>query len=175
MPQKLPFWGFLSISSLFLLVACSEKEPTASKTPAIEFLSIKKYTLEATGSSVRRDSVIVDLNFTDGDGDLGEDPRDTTRLKQIFANQPWGNYQIRTMQLVNGNFIEVPIAANAKLFFPRITSKPAYLNGTLSFKQTFIYQATAKLVPIKFQIKIRDRQLNESNTIETDTVRVPIQ
>ena len=168
-----------SISSLLLLIgiislgsACSKNEPTVSSVPSITYKFITKYTLEATTTQNRRDSVVVSIGFRDGNGDLGENIRDTTRLKQTFSNQTWGNYQIRTFQFINGRFEEVVIPANAKLFFELGSSPNGVQEGSLDFRQKFVYRANAQLVPVKFQIRLRDRQLNESNMVETDTIRI---
>ena len=160
------------VSVLFMASACSKDEPAFSNVPAIEFRSVTRYVPKISAGQVRRDSVVIGITFKDGDGDLGEDLRDTTRLKQTFANQPWGNYQIRTFGLVNGTFEEITIAANAKLFFQFANTRRGPIEGGLDFSQTFPYQSNARLVPVKFQIRLRDRQLNESNLVETDTVRV---
>lgn len=172
--QKLTLDALTLVSVLFLASACSKNEPTFSSTPAITFRSLAKYAVGTSAGQAQRDSVVISITFKDGDGDLGEDLRDTTRLKQTFANQQWGNYQIRTLGLINGKFEEVPVAANAKLFFQLSTPQRGPLEGTLDFSQTFPYQSNAKLIPVKFQIRLRDRQLNESNLVETDTVRVPL-
>ena len=154
--------------------ACRTDEIKFSSTPAIEYKSVRKYALNAGAGQARRDSVVVSLAFQDGDGDLGEDPRDTARLKQTFANQPWGNYQIRQFAFVNGRYEEVIVPANVKLFFPPTTTKRGALAGLLDFGQSFPYGANARPTLVKFQIRLRDRQLNESNVVETDTVRVPL-
>ena len=174
MRKKLILNSLTLVSVIGFAAACSKDEPTFSSTPAIEFNSIAKYTIRSNATQIQRDSVVIGITFKDGDGDLGEDTRDTTRLKQVFVNQTWGNYQIRTLQLVNGKFEEVPIPANAKLFFQLSTPPRGPLEGVLDFRQTFPYQGNAKLIPVKFQIRLRDRQLNESNLVETDTVRVPL-
>ncbi len=173
MRQELMLKGLL-LALMVCFASCSKDEPTFSSTPSIEFNSITKYIVGSNAAQTRRDSVVIAITFKDGDGDLGEDTRDTTRLKQIFTNQPWGNYQIRTFQLVNGKFEEVPIPANANLFFQQTSTKRGPIQGALDFRQTFSYQLNAKLIPVKFQIRLRDRQLNESNIVETDTIRVPI-
>ena len=172
-PQKLILKALLLVLTVSF-VSCSTDEPTFSRIPAIKFKSITKYTIGSNVKRTQRDSVVISITFKDGDGDLGEDVRDTTRLNQTFANQPWGNYQIRTFQFVGGKFEEVSVAANSRLFFPQTATKRGPLEGVLDFTQRFPYQSTIRSVPIKFQIRLRDRQLNESNIIETDTVNVPL-
>lgn len=135
----------MAVGIIFVAAACSKNEPVYSSTPAIEFKSVVKYTLGADATQNRRDSVVVSVVFKDGDGDLGENVRDTTRLKQVFTNQTWGNYQIRTFQFINGRFEEILIAANAKLFFELANNQRGPLEGLLGFGQKFLYQSNAKL------------------------------
>lgn len=172
---------FLVLAGILLTVSACFNEPDYSKTPEIGFEGIVKYTLEA-GRGVgqgRRDSVVATISFRDGDGDLGEDTGDTTRIRQLFADQPWANYELRTFQLENGRFTELILPANFKLFFPRLTKEgqKGAIDGTLDFSQKFFYQTGQsgyKIVPVKFQIRIRDRAFNVSNVIETDTIMVPV-
>ena len=158
-------------------VACSNDEPpvNASPSPVITARSVTKIALASTRTQSRRDSVITTISFSDADGDLGEDTRDTTRLKQVFGNQPWGNYQIRTFKLVNSTFEEVSTVAGTKQFV-FLGNKPSRLpqNGTLAYNKVFVYKGNDKLIPVKFQIRMRDRNLNVSNVIETDTIHVPL-
>ena len=173
MRQKLVLNGLMMVLTVSF-GSCSKNEPTFSNTPIIGFRSIAKYTIGTNVARTQRDSVVISITFKDGNGDLGEDVRDTTRLSRTFANQPWGNYQIRTFKFVSGKFEEVSIAGNSKLFFQQTSTKRGPLEGVLDFTQKFPYQSNIKSVPVKFQVRLRDRELNESNIIETDTVSVPI-
>lgn len=158
---------------LGLAFACSKDEPAVSAVPVIGFKSIKKVTLDPTATKAKRDSVVVTISLSDGDGDLGEDPRDSTRQKTIFANQLWGNYQIRAFRLVNNAFEEITQSPTPKLFVDLGRSSRAVL-GTLDYSQLFTYGSSAKRLPVKFQIRMRDRSLHESNVVETDTISLPV-
>ena len=153
-------------------------EPNFDDKPVISFKSIDPIELPASADkrTPRRDSVIITISFQDGTGDLGEDTRDSSRLKNVFGKEAWGNYQIKTFRLVNGNYEELPLDVNSKLYFMRLTKEGqrGAIEGTLDFRQVFFYTNSSKITPVKFQIKIRDRKLQESNVIETDTVHVPI-
>lgn len=180
MQRQLIHSVFLLIGVLLTVSACIN-EPDYSNTPAITFASIVTYPREA-GSGVgqgRRDSVVTTIRFQDGDGDMGEDTGDTNRIRQIFQEASWGNYEVRTFQLVDGKFEELRLGVNDKLYFPRLTreGQKGAIEGTLDFSQKFFYQtgqAGFRIVPIKFQIRVRDRAFNVSNVIETDTVQVPV-
>ncbi len=166
------------VGLLFAVSACIS-EPDYSKTPAISFKGVVKYPIEAgkgVGQS-KRDSVVITIGFQDGDGDMGETTTDTARIKQIFSNETWGNYELRTFELANGKFTELLLGGvNGKLFYPRLTKdgQKGAIEGTLDFSQKFFYQTGYRLAPVKFQIRVRDRALNVSNVIETDTIRVPL-
>lgn len=154
-------------------------EPDYSDTPEISVVGTPvKFTLEAgTGvGAARRDSVILTIRFQDGTGDLGEDNRDTSRIRTLFGRESWGNYELKTFYLDNGRFVEQNAGVNAKLFFPRFTreGQRGAIEGTLDFSQTFPYVRPFRMVPAKFQIRIRDRGLRVSNMVETDTISVPI-
>lgn len=163
-----------------LFLAGCWNEPNFDDKPYIAFKAIDVIDLPASADkrTPRRDSVIVTISFQDGTGDLGEDvgKADSTRLRTIFGKETWGNYQIKTFRLVNGKYEEVNLAVNNKLFFPRLSKEGqrGAIEGTLDFRQNFNYSNSARLTPVKFQIKIRDRKLQESNVIETDTVHVPL-
>ncbi len=156
------------------LLSCSKDEPAINSSPVIAYKSVQKFTLGMSASQPKRDSVITTISFGDGNGDLGENLRDTARLNQVFSNQRWGNYEIRTFQLVNNTFAEITTAASAKLFVGLGGSGSLPQSGTLDYRQIFFYQGNYRLVPVKFRIRMRDRELNESNVIETDTVSIPV-
>jgi hypothetical protein len=171
----------LFLIGLATLVSACFNEPDFSETPNIDFVSVTRETIEATPGigNGKRDSVVIALKFQDKSGDIGEDVSggaDSSRLRTVFAKEPWGNYEIRSFRLIRGNYTEVPFDVNNKLFFPRLykpTQKGA-LEGTLYFRQIFYYNARYGQYPLKFRIRIRDRALNASNVIETDTIVVPL-
>jgi hypothetical protein len=153
-------------------------EPNYSNTPEIQFRSIFKYTIEASRGvgKGKRDSVVTTVSFKDGDGNLGNSiplsREDSIKYKQ---NGGWGNYEIKTFRYINRQFVEFPSTENTTLYFPDLTkNKPkGAIEGTLDFNQTFQYGTIFQLYPVKFQIRIRDRDLNVSNVIETDTITIP--
>ncbi|TAE22205.1 MAG: hypothetical protein EAZ91_24030 [Cytophagales bacterium] len=174
----------LLLFGLTLLLSGCTPEPDFSNTPQIEYLGIdKSERLPSRGGvgGAERDSIVITLNYRDGDGDLGLFDQKTkpTKADSILINSPayreWGNYQIKTLRLVNNKFEELKLSENAVLFFPQLKEgSRGAIEGILDFRQSFLYSRSARIVPVKFQIKIRDRALNESNVVETDTVWVPI-
>jgi len=171
----------LVLFGITLLLSSCWNEPDFSDTPKIEFLGLSPFKRLPSRGGVgggERDSVVISLNFTDGDGDLGvNSPRNKADSAIYYSTfKDWGNYQIKVLRLVNNKYEELKTPENNVLVFPRLTKEgtKGAIEGTLDFRQIFFYSRNAKITPIKFQIKIRDRTLLESNMVETDTVHVPI-
>jgi hypothetical protein len=180
MQRQLIQSGVLFLALTLGLSACFT-EPDFSNTPVIRFQQIYKITKPASADrrTPKRDSVVITIDGEDGDGDLGEDIQlDSARIRRtVFAKETWGNYELRTFQLVNGKYEELILADYQKLFFPRLyrNDKRGPIEITsLDFGSVFPYPNNFRLVTVKFRLKIRDRALRESNTIETDTITVPI-
>lgn len=180
MQRQLIQSGVLFLALALGLSACFT-EPNFSNTPVIRFQQLYKITKPASADrrTPKRDSVVITIDGEDGDGDLGEDTQlDSVRIRRtVFAKETWGNYELKTMQLVNGKYEELILTDYQKLFFPRLYRNdkrgPVEITN-LDFGSVFPYSNNVKLVTVKFRLKIRDRALHESNTIETDTITVPI-
>lgn len=171
--------SYLFLLGIGLTVSACFNEPNYSNTPAIEFKGIDRYTL-AAGKGVgqsKRDSVVTTINFKDGDGDLGNSiPLPKADSLQYRSRGGWGNYQIKVFRLINKQYVEYTnLRNNDFLLFPDLRkNKPkGPIEGPLQFSQIFPYGTRIQLYPTKFQIKIRDRALQESNVIETDTITLP--
>ncbi|QJW88280.1 hypothetical protein HNV11_02250 [Spirosoma taeanense] len=169
---------YLFVFGIALTLSACFNEPNYSDTPEIEFKEVSPpYTIEAgTGiGKQKRDSVIITIGFKDGDGNLGNDvPVPKADSARYVSNGNWGNYKIRTFRLVNKKYEEVNLQENRILYFPDLTKgKPkGAIEGTLEFRQIYYYGNRFRRYPVKYQIQIRDRALNQSNVIETDTVTV---
>lgn len=169
---------YLLLAGIALLLSSCFTEPNYSDVPVIDFKGIFRYPL-AAGTGVgqsRRDSVVITIGFKDGQGDLGTSPdtykADSARYK---ANGGWGNYEIKAFRLINRQYVEYPLSVLNFLTFPNLArNKPrGAIEGTLDFNQIFPYGVRVYNYPTKFQIRIRDRALQVSNTIETDTLTLP--
>lgn len=167
-PYLLVFGIALSLTGCF-------KEPDYSTTPAITYKGMFKYTLPpGTGvGQTKRDSVVITIGFTDGDGNLGSSSQADTSI--YFKNGGWGNYKITTLRLIDGKYQVYSLNDNNTLIFPDLAlGKPkGPIEGTLDFNQKFFYGTVIQRYPTKFQIQIRDRALNVSNIVETDTLTLP--
>ncbi len=173
--QIQPYFLLLGVALAFW--ACIN-EPNYSDTPEIRFIDNYRYTLEAgrgVGKS-KRDSVVISVFFKDGDGNLGNDiPVPKGDSARYASNGGWGNYRIRTFRLESGKYIERQLDVNRTLYFPDLLRKKPKgpIEGPLDFSTTFQYGTVFKIYPTKFKITIRDRSLNQSNEVETDTLNLP--
>ncbi|WP_461051348.1 hypothetical protein [Spirosoma arcticum] len=176
--QRQQIQPYLFALGMSLALSACFTEPNFPDKPEISFIEIPKYPLEA-GRGVgkgKRDSVVISVNFKDGDGNLGNDipvaKGDSTRYA---SNGGWGNYRIRTFRLVNGKYEEAPATVENFLLFPDLAKgKPkGPISGPLHYSVTFQYGTSFRIYPTKFRVTIRDRNLNESNEIETDTINLP--
>ena len=160
-----------------LLISCFQ-EPNYSKVPQIQFKGFSRYTLQP-GSGVgqsKRDSLVITLGFTDGDGDLGNSlPITSSESDRYQQAGGWGNYRIRTFRLENKQYVEQNLVNNNLLIFPRLSreGKTGPIVGDLDLNQLYQYGNRFTIYPTKYRIQIRDRALNISNEIETDTIHLP--
>ncbi|UFH54238.1 hypothetical protein [Spirosoma sp. KNUC1025] len=172
------FYPYGLVFGLSLAASGCFTEPKFSDTPQISFKGISRYPLEA-GTGVgqqKRDSLIITIGFTDGNGDLGNDLPIASDEKERYTQAGgWGNYRIRAFRLENNQYKELATGENTSLYFPRLSreGKKGAIEGDLELEQVYQYGDTYKIYPTKFRIQIRDRALNISNEIETDTISVP--
>lgn len=150
--------------------------PDYSNTPSIEFNSIEKFVfLDVNGTGAPTDSIVVTVDFKDGNGDLGVD---ATQRGDTITYSDWGNYKMTAYRVTpKGKDVieeEYPLPGNERLFFPilRPDGKSGPIKGKLSFSQNFFKSNFTSPGFIKFKITIRDRAMNVSNEIWTDTVGV---
>lgn len=161
-----------------LVVSSCFQEPTYSKVPQIKFRGFSRYTLQA-GSGVgqsKRDSLVITIGFTDGDGDLGNNsPVDSLEIARYRQAGGWGNYKIITLRLENGQYKTLSTGETTTLFLPRLSreGKTGPIEGDLELEQLYPYGNKVTIYPTKYRIQIRDRALNISNEIETDTIHLP--
>ncbi|GAB3930219.1 hypothetical protein [Larkinella terrae] len=162
---------FFGISAL--VIGCIEP-PDFNNTPAISSPTVTSYPAFDDFSQIPKDSVVISVRFQDGDGDLGLSVEE--RTKDSASYRQWGNYELKTYKFVNGKFEFVDLVVLNKLFFPRLKTdnKNSPLEGKLDFSQSFLRSRNTKMVPVKFAVRIRDRKLNVSNVVETDTISIPL-
>ncbi len=157
------------------LVACVDI-PKYDNTPAIAFVGLDKFDMQDPDLGNKFTRVRITLSFEDGDGDLGENIQDSVRSRYLRENGGWGNYHLTVFRKVNDNWLEFPMSENSQMIFPilKTDGKKGPIRGKFDYDMDFPSGAGVKITPVKFSIKIRDRALRESNTIETDEIELPL-
>ena len=130
---------------------------------------------------------VVSFSYTDGDGDLGLDDSDT--LSPFgFHDAHYYNMVIDYLKCVNGVFVKTPLLSphvptspadtlvlydtvtfNARFKRLRDSEDPKAISGTIEYKLT-VQNPLSPNDTIKFEIRILDRALHESNVIQTEAI-----
>ena len=130
---------------------------------------------------------IVSFSYTDGDGDLGLDDGDT--LYPFGFNDPhYFNMVVDYLKAENGVFVKMPLLSphvptgpadtlvlfdtvtfNARFHRLRETDEPKAISGTMDYKLT-VQNPFSPNDTVKFEIRILDRALHESNVIQTEPI-----
>ena len=167
--------------ALALLSSCTE-EPIWSTTPTITFDNIQNITKisnDGFGGQTKIDSVIMQIRFQDGDGDLG---LTEAELKANPAKyKDFRNFEVGVLLKKNGQFVPItfsPALGGLMNFKFKQDQKSGPIEGTVAYSTQFVYAFykgysplfTPKNDTLKFKIFIRDNALNQSNTIETDPI-----
>ena len=140
---KIPF---LILESMCFL-SCS-KDSVLSSVPVIKFLDVN-----STSIKQFKDSLIIRFEYTDADGDIGEENPDKNDL-----------------------FIKDRRLANADYYFVKPLSPPGSeikIKGIISvqIKNTFLL-GTGNSELTQFDIKLRDRAGNWSNSVNTPNISI---
>lgn len=140
---KIPFLILVSIC----FFSCS-KDSSVSSVPVIKFLDVNSTTIKEF-----KDSLVIRFEYTDADGDIGEDNPDKNDL-----------------------FIKDRRLANADYYFVKPLSPPGSeikIKGIISvqIKNTFLL-GTGNSELTQFDIKLRDKAGNWSNSINTPNIKI---
>ena len=163
---------------LGFMLACTGV-PDFSNIPSISFSNVRVITKEEPGQlgTTKKDSVIISINFQDGDGDLGITSTELAALKKTYGDS-LKTYLIDVYVKKNGKFLK----SNPKekfggdiLYHLKEGTKSGPIEGILDYSVNFeygLYQGvpymTGKNDTLKFAVTLKDRALNVSNTIETN-------
>lgn len=173
----------LLIASLSIFVFSCVGEPDFSFTPEIGFNNVKIITTSSPdilGNVSKRDSVIISVDFKDGDGDLGFSEEDFKALVKKTGDSV-KTIDIGIFVLKNGKFIKSnpseKIGGNLKGFRFKQGSKAGAIEGVIDYSTSFGYTnfnkipgLTGKSDTVKFSVQIMDRALNKSNVTETSSI-----
>ncbi len=124
---------------------------------------------------------IITLSYTDGDGDLGLDDTDT--LPPFGYNDThYYNMLVDYLKCVNGEFVKVPLLSwnvqtqsydtltfHARFKRLRDSDEPKAISGTMDYK-LMVRNPFSPYDTVKFEIRILDRALHESNVIQTEAI-----
>ena len=148
-----------------LLCSCS-KEGEFSNIPRIEFKSGKIYKEKDKLGNINF-VYKADINFWDGDGNMGLNKGDTTgdfdKTKKFYHNIFVSHYEKE-----NGNYIKKKnISYNGRIPTLRALKPKKSLKGVIEYKIKIL---SYKSDTLKFDFQIADRALNLSNTIESPEV-----
>ncbi len=179
---------FLLVGLALLTARC--ELPDFSKEPSISFKELKRIPVLSTeyDRPVYVDSMIIRIDFKDGDGNLGLSPGDTSGpfdKKSPFHN----NYKLTYYKKVGKDFVLVNLPNSAGLNlnpvysrFPvlRTDGKEGPIEGTLDLSFIIDYPAENVFDPdlrlpypgdtLQFRVQIWDRSLNVSNEVTSSEV-----
>ncbi|MBR1513749.1 MAG: hypothetical protein IJ622_05605 [Bacteroidales bacterium] len=124
---------------------------------------------------------VISFSYTDGDGDLGLDDSDT--LPPFGLNDAhYYNMVIDYFKSVNGEFVKTPLLSwnvqtqtydtvsfSARFHRLRDSDEPKAISGTMDYQLT-VQNPLSPDDTIRFEIRILDRALHESNVIQTEAI-----
>jgi hypothetical protein len=166
----------LMIFAVAIIFSSCKKPETFPIEPSISEIQFNKYS---------NSSVSISFRFTDGDGDLGLNEADTVSTYACVpdsagncTNKFYFNIFLDQYKKINGQWeklVDPPSEFGFYSRFKRIstTGKNKALDGNLEFDISSIYNIYFGLSPndtIKYSFQIVDRQLHESNFLETNEI-----
>lgn len=158
----------LLILSLFAFIQGCYKEPSFDTKPEISFKNIDKQIRIDPFTGANKDSLIISISFKDGDGDLGfsETEKDSAEKLSNY------NYVVKAFRQQKGKLTEIKSDIPYSGYFPRLTSddKKRPIEGVLDYSLDFPHPFTPKKDSVQFQIFVKDRAGNVSNTVITKMI-----
>ncbi|RME19195.1 MAG: hypothetical protein D6799_01750 [Bacteroidetes bacterium] len=149
-------WGLMMF--FLLLISCAKK-PNYSKVPQISFKSFDILT---------KDSAILTINFSDGDGDLGGG---NGQGNIFFTYYFWDKDSSKYDLYKDTTFLQDTIDART---FP--SPSDAYKNKPISGEIAVIltdFRPNYTIKKLKMSVYIKDNADNKSNVIQTPDVYAP--
>jgi hypothetical protein len=147
-----------TILVVFFAAAC-QKQDTFPVEPVLTFKS-----LVAVG-----DSAILNMAFTDGDGDVGLDQGDTL---EPYLYNCFLEYQEKQGKEFKTIVLPIPFNFRIPKLNPSGKAKPILGNIRVVLTPTF-YNPFSATDSVKFRVYITDRALNKSNVITTSPLAKP--
>jgi len=151
-------YNFLLFIFIVINITCTNA-PNFSDVPLIEFTSVSKQTMEQ--SFFLTDSVIVAIQFEDGDGDLGHESSDPTLNIIVIDNRTGEIFDRFKSPFIPLQGVNNGIQGEIRLkIFTTCCTMPGGCESDDSFPEE----------QLSFDIYIVDRAGNQSNTITTSEI-----
>ena len=174
----------ITLCSLLLVVCACQKQVEYPIEPKITY---QGFTYLMNPDSTFSGEGIISFSYTDGDGDLGLDDSDT--LPPFgFHDTYYYNMVVDYLKSGNGVFVKTPLLSphvptspddtlvlfdtvtfNARFKRLRDSEEPKAISGSMDYKLT-VQNPFSPNDTVKFEIRILDRALHESNVIQTDPI-----
>lgn len=169
----MPFNKFFLVILFFAIVltGCFEI-PDYPATPEIEFTKITSEPRLEQQTGAYKDSVVISISYKDGDGDLGYMQWEMDSLSKLSTGY---NFLVKQLRRVNGKYVEYKPEESLSGYFQHISpDKPGPIEGVIHYSGVQIFHSFYPFArdTVKFEIYIKDRAGNISNTITTDSVLV---
>ncbi len=167
------------------LAACSCQKSV--EYPVEPKIAYEGFTYLINDDSTFSGEGIISFSYTDGDGDLGLDDSDTL-TPFGFHDAHYYNMVVDYLKCENGVFVKTPLLSphvptspddtlvlydtvtfNARFKRFRDSEEPKAISGTMDYKLT-VQNPFSPDDTVKFEIRILDRALHESNVIQTDPI-----
>ena len=171
-------WYLIGLLFVVLAVVSCQKPVEYPIEPKIAY---EGFTYLMNPDSTFSGEGIISFSYTDGDGDLGLDDTDT--LSPFgFNDAHYYNMLVDYLKCVNGEFVKTPLLSwnvqtqsydtvsfNARFKRLRDSEGSKAISGTMEYKLT-VQNPFSPNDTVKFEIRILDRALHESNVIQTDPI-----
>lgn len=148
----------ITIGTILLVATGCSTEPVFSIIPEIEYVDIQPR--EAVENL---DSILITINFTDGDGDLGD-----------LANSGTQSIMVRDMRVLPDGSLLPDSLAISRFSIPDLSSnaRNPSIQGKIfiTLSPTLVFPRNLSEQRIPFSVSITDRSEHTSNTIITEEV-----
>lgn len=182
-----PFAGLvLVLAGLSGALSGCLSAPTYPIEPSIEFNNLTVVRNSPGRGEIPTDTFKITIDFRDGDGDLGltaeeiaAPPYRTTNADGMVNQNRQFNYYLRV-------FHRIPPSSQFEEIFPGqefghfpllnsgVDAKSSPLKGDLTFRRFFAFGSPFNAGDeVRFTVSIKDRALNESNTVTSSIYTIP--
>jgi hypothetical protein len=166
------FQKYNKIAILLLLFSCKIDAPMFPSEPTLKLEKVEQFQRKGIDSSV-----VITLNYTDGDGDIGLNPTDTFPPFN-FGSPFFYNLIVKVFEVKNGVElpIVIPLTTDTISFNDRITNltptgKNKSISGNIVINLNAIPYPGILPDTMIYKIIIIDRKLNVSNEVQTQALR----